>query len=264
MAGPKTILRAVIPAAVALAALSPRAGLGQDAVSPATPVTPQCQAGGTSTASESPLPTVAAALQQRESIRILAVGGSSARGAARGGYTAMIEQFLERTVRGLDVEIVNRGFSGELAEAGAQRIKVEVGLTEPDLVLWQVGTNDALAYVPLDRLTAVIEETVRWLKEHKVDVVLVGLQYVDQMARDEHYQAVRQALREIAKKENVIVVRRYEAMKFIAEAQASGGGWSIDEFERAESGYACLAQYNARAISVGLFAKNLPNTPSWP
>ena len=83
-------------------------------------------------------------------------------------------------------------------------------------MLWQVGTNDALAYVPLDELASTIVETVRWLKGHKVDVVLVGLQYVDRMAQDEHYRQVRELLRKIAAKENIIIVRRYEAQRLIA------------------------------------------------
>ena len=74
-----------------------------------------------------------------------------------------------------------------MSAQAATRIKNEVALHEPDLVLWQVGTNDALAYVPLDEFETTIVDTVRWLKEHKVDVVLVGLQYVDRMAQDDHY-----------------------------------------------------------------------------
>ena len=107
----------------------------------------------------------------------------------RGGYTEQIEDILEQAIKGLDVVMINRGVSGELAAQAALRIKNEVALNEPDLVLWQVGTNDALAYVPLDELETTIVDTIHWLKEHKVDVVLVGLQYVDRMAQDDHYRA---------------------------------------------------------------------------
>ena len=120
--------------------------------------------------------------------------------------------------------MINRGVSGELSAQAAARIKNEVALNDPDLVLWQVGTNDALAYVPLDELETTIVDTVHWLKEHKVDVVLVGLQYVDRMAQDDHYKAVRELLRKIAAKENVMIVRRYEAQRLMAQAEGSGGG----------------------------------------
>ena len=37
------------------------------------------------------------------------------RGTVAGGYTGLIEQLLERSVKGLDVVMIDRGFSGELA-----------------------------------------------------------------------------------------------------------------------------------------------------
>ena len=71
-------------------------------------------------------------------------------GWRREGSPPLLEQILERTIKGLDVEIINRGFSGELAEAAGKRIKIEVALNHPDIVLWQVGTNDAFAQVPVE------------------------------------------------------------------------------------------------------------------
>ena len=96
--------------------------------------------------------------------------------------------------RGSTFEIINRGFSGELAEAAGERIKIEVALNEPDIVLWQVGTNDAFAQVSVDSFEQSVAGTVRWLKEHNVDVILIGLHYAKQLAKDPHYQAIRNSL----------------------------------------------------------------------
>jgi lysophospholipase L1-like esterase len=224
------------------------------------PVSRDCQPGNTAIATESALPQVAAALQQIKPIKILTIGASSGKRATRGGYAALIEQMLERAIGGLDVIMINRGISGELAANAAQRIRTEVALTEPTLVLWQVGTNDALAYVPVDQFETTLRDTIRWLKEHNVDVVLVGLQYNNQMAIDDHYRAVRDALRRVAAEEKVTVVRRYEAMQFIAEASKAGPEL-FDEIERTGAGYDCLAQYVARAITLGAFGKGLQPLP---
>jgi lysophospholipase L1-like esterase len=164
---------------------------------------------------------------------------------------------LKQAFKGVDIVIINRGVSGELAANAALRIKNEVALSNPDLVIWQVGTNDALAFVPLDELAYSVQKTIRWLKEHNVDVVLAGLQYVDRVSQDDNYYRGRELLREIAAKENVMIIRRYEAMQFIAAAQEAGGGQGPDEFERTEAGYNCLAQYLAAAITVGAFGKGL-------
>jgi lysophospholipase L1-like esterase len=219
------------------------------------PFSRDCQVGSTPTASDSPLPNVAAALAKNKRIKILAIGASASAGPGvlHGGFTGEARQILRQAIKGLDVVMINRGVSGELASQAASRIKNEVALIEPDMVLWQVGTNDALAYVPLEELEATVVETLTWLKEHKIDPVLVGLQYVDRMEQDEHYRKVRELLRSIAARENVLIVRRYEAQRLLAQAAMSGGGLYPDEFERTEAGYTCLAQYMARAITLGIF-----------
>ena len=228
--------------------------------SPAPPAMPapfsrDCQVPNDAVIAESPLPNVAAALQKRKTIKILALGASAIAGR-RGSYTQQIAAILENAVKGLDVVIVNRGVSGELAEDAARRIRTEVALTEPDLVLWQVGTNDALAYIPIDELRDTIVETVRWLRDHKVDVVLVGLQFVHRQAQDDHYRTVRQLIRSIGEQEKVVVVRRSEAMRLIRQA-AESGGLLPQEFAQTQAGYACLAEYISRAISLGAFGSGL-------
>ena len=236
------------------------AAWGQGAPAPSavpSPYSAECQAGGLAIAGESPLPNVAAALEKRKAIRILAIGASAGRRRARGSYTDQIERLLEQALKGIDVVMINRGVSGELAADAAVRIKNEVALEEPDLVLWQIGTNDALAYVPLAEFESSVTDTIRWLKEHKVDVVLAGLQYVKGMAQDSHYAAVRELMRKIAVEENVLIVRRYEAMQLVEQVGRPGGDFVPDEFERTDAGFSCLAQYIARTITLGAFGKDM-------
>src|SRR5262249_24346364 len=126
------------------------------------PFSQDCQIGNTAIVEASPLPHVAAALQTRKQIRILAIGAASLspRRTGHGGLTDTIRQILQKAITGLDVVMINRGVSGELSAQAAVRIKNEVALTEPDLVLWQVGTNDALAYVPIDEFEATVVDTL--------------------------------------------------------------------------------------------------------
>jgi lysophospholipase L1-like esterase len=252
---------ALVSALIGLAAAraqTPPAAAGVAPVDAAMPLSKACQPGADATVNESPLPNVAAALkQQRKTLRILALGAAPGRvSARRGGYTEAIEAMLKHALKDVDVVMINRGVSGELAAGAAVRMKNEVALAEPDLVLWQVGTNDALADVPTDEFVQTVKEQIDWLKAHKVDVVLVGLQFAPQMRRDAHYIDIRETLRRIAAQENVIIIRRFEAMQLIS--QAAGPEPAADEFDRDEAGYICLAQYVARAITLGVFAKNMP------
>src|SRR5262245_8064346 len=162
---------------------------------------------------------------------------------------------LENAVKGLDVEIINRGVSGELVRDAQERLKVQVALNRPDLVLWQVGTNDALMQTPVDSFEQTVTDTVRWVKEHNVDIVLVGLHYARQMAGDPHYQAIRASVQRIAEREKVMRIGYYEAMETIMRARSMAALPQSDEFTLTESGYLCLAQYVARTITIGLFAK---------
>ncbi len=242
----------------ALALLTPAAAArAQDSLNPRA--LRDCRSADEAITAASPLPNVAAALQSRKTLRILTLGASPAagRGIGRGGYTALIEQILEGAVKGLDVIMINRGVSGELAADAARRMQVEVALNEPDLVLWQVGTNDALAYVPVEDVEETVRNTVEWLRAHKVDAILVGLQFVNARLRDAHYIAVRDGLRELAAKENIIILRRDEAIQIIAQAANSGVESFPQDVERNEASYSCLAQYVARAITLGVFGKGL-------
>lgn len=266
MARPRTQARpGGKPALVLIALLLALGATAVRAQGPSSPpLSKACQAGGDPTAAiDSPLPNVAAALREHKVLRIMAIGASAVRRGA-GSYVQQIEKLLEQANKGIDVVIINRGVSGELAADAAVRIKTEVALMEPNLLLWQVGTNDALASVPLDQIEATVTDTVRWLKEHKVDVVLVGLQFVHPMAQDEHYKAVREALRRIAAQENVIIIRRYEAMQFLSQAGQATAASLTDEIQQMEGGYECLAQYVARAIALGVFGKSLKNLPAQP
>ena len=176
-----------------------------------SPVPKACETPGAQVIADSPLPNIAAALKERKKITILAIGSTSAslRGPVSGGHYAIVERFLESTFKGLDVVIVHRGVSGELAADAGARIKTEVALADPDLVLWQLGTADVIAQVPVADFYVAVSETVAWLKEHKIDVILVGLRYVRSMAKDLHYQAIRAAIDDIAKKQMVLRNGRY-------------------------------------------------------
>ena len=111
--------------------------------------------------------------------------------------------------------IVHRGVSGELAANAGARIKTEVALADPDLVLWQLGTADAFAQVPVADFHVAVSETIAWLKEHKIDVILVGLRYARSMAKDLHYQAMRAAIDDIARKQMVHLHRNGIAIEVL-------------------------------------------------
>ncbi len=249
------------PLGAALSLLLSTIALAQSEPATDGPVPPalsrECQTPGVTISGETPLHHVTNALRLRRSIKILAIGASSKGGkaSADNGYQVVIEEVLEKTIPGTDVQIIDRGVSGELARDAAERIKNEVALKKPDLVLWQLGTHDALMHVPVDEFKATVRETLDWLKVHDVDVVIVGLHYLRNLVRDTHYQAIRQALNLAADEFKVLRIGRYEAMQVIEQARQVGKGPSPNAFTLTETGYACLSEYVVRAVTSRAFAR---------
>jgi len=255
-------LKRPLAVAAMLATLAAPVGVrGQGQV--LAPVPKGCETPNASVIADSPLPNIAIALKERKKINILVIGATSAslRGPVSGGHFAVVEQYLESTFKGLDVEIVHRGVSGELAADAAERIKNEVALNEADLVLWQLGTADALAQVPVADFFATVEQTIAWLKEHKVDVILVGLRYTRSMAKDQQYQAIRAAIQDVAKAQKVLRVGRYEAEETMEKIRLEQH-MPMSQAELSEASYVCMAEYLARAIAAGLFVREPAKAPN--
>ena len=208
------------------------------------PIPKACEMPATAVLADSPLANTAKALKDRKKITILAIGSTSAssRGPVSGGYFSVLEKFLETTFKGLDVVVVHRGVSGELAADAAARIKNEVALTAADIVLWQVGTADALARVPVSDFQDTVSDAITWLKQNHVDVILVGLRYARSMVADPHYQAMRRVTNTIAKELNVMRFGRYDAEETLEKIR-SGQGTPMTEAEVTDAGYICMAEY---------------------
>lgn len=225
----------------------------------------ECAGPGATEVQDPYLPNVAAALRDRKKIVILAIGSTSAttRGPVRGGYYAIVERILEKAFKPLDVVIIHRGVSGELAADAAGRIKTEIALTKADLVLWQVGTADALAHVPIYEFRNTVTAQIRWLKEHKVDVILVGLRYAASLANDPSYVGLRNIIADVARDEKVIRLRRYDAEQALSKLNRDTSE-GFDFAQNSEASSICTAEYIARAIAAGLFIKKPPARPGAP
>lgn len=236
-------------------------------IEPVVPVTPpaatvlsvQCAVPISEIATPAPLMRMVAKLESKSSLRILAIGSSSTWGVGASGYKrnypSQLERILEKTWKGLDVEIINRGVSGEMAATTAARLVHEAALVRPDLVLWQLGTNDAVARIPVDKFADTVRNTVRLLRKNNIDVVLVGLQYTPRYARDEHYKAIRERLFTITKEENLLYIRRYQAMEFIARTKSNARMMAEDDFHLNDLGYQCMAEHIAQAVIASLFVR---------
>lgn len=234
------------------------------------PLSPQCEAPNADIALPAPLPRLTTRLEHRTPganqpsgstqvpVKIMAFGSSSTWGigasSIRRTYPAQLQEILQLALRGVDARIVNRGVSGEVAHTTAMRMRQEIAIEKPDIVLWQVGTNDAITGVPPEEFQETVRSTVAWLKENSIDPVLVGLQYTPKSERTDQYFAIRSVLRGIAAAENILYVRRYDAMQFIVNHTRAELVTS-DNLHLNDLGYRCMAEHVARGVIASLFLK---------
>ncbi|WP_230488962.1 SGNH/GDSL hydrolase family protein [Pinisolibacter aquiterrae] len=227
---------------------------GARAEAPVAPSSSACGlAAGDATAIA--FPNLERAMKERKRIVAVAIGSSVVGGSFRNGdYYELVEGFLEKTFKGLDVVVVQRGVSGELARDAADRIRLEVARSAPDVVFWQVGTADAMAGLDPAEIGETVRDTIRWLKDHGVDVVLIGLHYTPVLRNDAEYQAVRAMITQVAREERVLRVRRYEVGETLEKLRA-GKADTATSGEVATRTDGCMAEDLARSLATGLFAR---------
>lgn len=186
----------------------------------------------------------------------MAIGSSSIVGIGASKpaatFTEQLEADLEKAFKGTDFDIIGRGMSGEVAAATAERLRAEALQVKPDLIVWQVGTNDGVTKVDREKFDALLTTTLRWLASYRFDVVLIDPQHVSKFDKDEHYRSIVRAITDIARREKVPLVHRYDAMEDLARRHADRSYMAADHFHLNDLGYKCMAEYAAQAIEVGI------------
>jgi lysophospholipase L1-like esterase len=208
-----------------------------------------------------PLSTVRAALDQKRPIKVLALGPSGTAGFGSGSasatYPARLEGELEKLLPGVDVVMEHRGLPGEMTAGVVERFTAVVTEIEPDLVVWQVGINDALAKADVEAFTGALNQILEWLSQHDIDAVLVEPPYHSTLASDEHYNGLRAAIQNSARLNGVPLVLRFEALKFLSQQRSEA---ARSQFRLSELGYRCMAEHVARTITLSILEPSPPDT----
>lgn len=209
------------------------------------------------------LRAVRRAILAKRPVRVVAIGSSSTVGVGasspRASYPVRLENDLEGVIEGLRVEMYARGQSGEVAEGAAERLKLAVAEIKPDLVVWQVGTNDAVARMDVDSFGELLRETLSWLASHDIDVVLIDPQYIERLANDVLYTGIVNEIATVASERHVLLVNRYDAMADLARQHPGSSYLAGDRFHLNDLGYRCMAEYATRAIVAGILQADMEN-----
>jgi len=201
------------------------------------------------------LPRTAARLKSNEPLRIVAIGSSSTVGLwvlrSAATYPEVMRRELLRLRSNATINVINSGRIGDTISGNIARLERDVLAHAPDLVVWQLGTNNvACGGRPDYQLKNRVVEGVRSLKEGSADVMLMDLQYAPRVLASAYTSTMEAIIADVAKLERVGLFSRFALMRnSIDSGVAQGELVSWDGLHNTADGYDCIGRALARAIS---------------
>jgi acyl-CoA thioesterase-1 len=201
------------------------------------------------------LPYTARRLSAGAPVAIVALGSSSTAGAgassAAATYPARLATDLQERWDSAPITVLNRGINGEDAREMLARFDADVISHNPDLVIWQLGTNWLLQDDSLTVFEALVRDGIHRLAMIKADLVLIDPQFAPQVIAKPDLPALVCLLSDIAKEFNINVFRRCAIMRYWREV--AGTPFDIfltdDDLHMNDWGYNCMAKLLAGAIA---------------
>jgi|EndMetStandDraft_6_1072998.scaffolds.fasta_scaffold53550_2 lysophospholipase L1-like esterase len=245
-------------------ALIGAAALSWSSPARAQSATETCLAVDQRLSADATLPRTTAALKANGPLKIVAMGSSSTLGLWQSDpaktYPGMLESELRRLRPDLRLEVVNSGRNADTIPGNIARFDRDVLMYRPDLVIWQIGTNDVTWLQSADSLTGRIVEGIRLLKADRADVILMDQQYAPVILASQ-YSKMQASIAEAAQQERVPLFSRFELMRRAMDAGLSMGALTAwDGLHNSAAGYECIGRALARAI-VTVTQTNMETPP---
>jgi acyl-CoA thioesterase-1 len=187
-------------------------------------------------------------------VKIVAIGSSSTSGAGASSaaqtYPARLEAELRQLMPRISVTVINRGVSGEEARDMLERFERDVFAENPDMVIWQVGSNSVLRDRPLTDAPAPLNQGLKLLREHGADVVLMNPQYAPKVFTRHDVEGMVHLIAVTAKEKGINLFQRFAVMRYwqLTEGLPFSTFLSSDELHLNDWSYGCIAKLLAGAI----------------
>ncbi len=214
----------------------------------------RCTAPEDVTALTTPLPRTALRLSEGKSLTIVALGSSSTYGTGatqpQFAYPNRLAALLQASFPDAQIRVLNRGVGGEVGTSTAERIARDVLTEKPDLVIWQVGTNDVLRDLDPDEPMKAVRAGIAQMKRAGTDVILMDVQYAPAVLKHANYRDMEHALWVTARSAGVPLFRRFALMRDWAERGNMKMSVMVgpDHLHMTDASYDCLA----RQLSISI------------
>jgi acyl-CoA thioesterase I len=194
-------------------------------------------------------------------LTILAVGSSSIEGVGASSrelsYVPLVEAGLREAFPDARITVINRGIGGETTADTVNRLQAEIDAARPDLVLWQLGTNDMLRDLTVAQVVAEFDRGRDILDAAGVDVVLIDPQRLPEQTNNDGFRgrnallsAVSGTITYLGEREGYAVAERFRPMS--AWSGLPHGGVGPDDLHLNDAGYACWAAQTVAGLGAAL------------
>jgi lysophospholipase L1-like esterase len=200
------------------------------------------------------LPNTSRAIRAGKPLLIVAIGSSSTEGVGASDpahtYPALLADELRRRWPQPAVTVINKGVRGEIASEMLARFKRDVLPYQPQLVIWQTGSNQALRSENIDGYADTIREGISRLKAATTDVVLMDPQFAPRVLARSMHLLIVDSIGAVAKDMNVAVFRRFAVMQH----WISSGQYKFEDIISSDGlhmnnvSYSCIAHLLAGSL----------------
>ncbi len=207
-------------------------------------------------------PKAAEALATRRALNIVAIGSSSTRGVGASSdartYPAILQAMLRERFPGTDIRVFNRGGNGEDVPENLARFDRDVRDLNPDLVLWQVGTNYVIRSPGMGNFSTLLRQGIGLIQSWGADAVIIDLQYSPWVNDNKNTPIMNAEIASVARSANASSYPRYALMKTWAEQQMVPMSQMliIDRLHMTDWAYNCFTRSFAASLIPALGARS--------
>ncbi len=195
------------------------------------------------------LPQTREILRHGKSITIVALGSSSTAGFGTFGkaFPEVMKAELAQSHPSLHINLIVSGRLFDTIPGSIARLEKDALRYKPDLVIWQLGTNDTLSPVAASDLKGQMRKGIQQIKRSNAEVILMDLQYAPVVRAMPSHTAMQSLIADVGREELVAVFSRYALMKHAIDDGVHGlVAW--DGLHNSAAGYRCIGRALARMI----------------
>lgn len=184
-----------------------------------------------------------------QSITIVALGSSSTTGFGTFGkaFPEVMKAELAQSHPSLHIKLIVSGRLFDTIPGSIARLEKDVLRYNPDLVIWQLGTNDTLSPVAASDLKGRLRRGIHQIRKSNAEVILMDLQYAPVVRAIPSHTAMQSLIADVGREESVAVFSRYALMKHAIDDGVRGlVTW--DGLHNSAAGYRCIGRALARMI----------------